>query len=206
MWALFSHKHQVGQETVYRKKKQKNIQKERHNQQLLHPLEFSWKAPASHIFRKGQSTMPQSKGRVCTKVTPQFSTSRKQWPFLRAAQGGKYYLVDKTKECYHLLFSPSLYLNCRIDLTSPHHEKNKTKIITIYRENKFLSHSLYNWAYTLFTARSLIQKKKNITQLQKQISITRLPFSENKPLQKQWLQGWRQSVVRLSRSVHSLSK
>lgn len=34
--------------------------------------------------------------------------------------------------------------------TFPHTKKRKK--IAIYRENKILSHGLYNWAYTLFTA------------------------------------------------------
>lgn len=53
--------------------------------------------------------------------------------------------------------SCSFQLNCRIVSPSPFQEKEK---IAIYRENKILSHGLYNWAYTLFTAQSLIQNKK----------------------------------------------
>lgn len=62
-------------------------------------------------------------------------------------------------------------------------KKNHKKTIAIYRENKILSRGLYNWAYTLFTAQSLIQKK-NITQSAKQMAITCPPFSADKPLQK----------------------
>lgn len=62
--------------------------------------------------------------------------------------------------------SRSFQLNCRIVSPSPLKEKEKEKI-AIYRENKILSHGLYNWAYTLFTAQSLIQKKRNSLSQQK---------------------------------------
>lgn len=82
--------------------------------------------------------------------------------------------------------SRSLQLNCRI--VSPFPIPRKRKNSYIHRENKILSHGLYNWAYTLFTVQSLIQIKKEknkFTPLAKLIAITRLPISADKPLQKQ---------------------
>ena len=95
--------------------------------------------------------------------------------------------------------SHSLQMNCETVSASPIPRKRK---IAIYRENKILSQGLYNWAYTLFTAQSRIQiqngkkwKKKNFTRSSKLLAITRLPITADKPHQKQWLQGWRQSMA-----------
>lgn len=112
--------------------------------------------------------MPQQ-GRAHTEVTHQSNISLWQQPFLSAVQFSGEIKVGQDKGMLPALgdfVSRSFQLNCRIVSPSPLKEKEKEKI-AIYRENKILSHGLYNWAYTLFTAQSLIQKKRNSLSQQK---------------------------------------
>lgn len=64
-------------------------------------------------------------------------------------------------------------------------KKNHKKTIAIYRENKILSRGLYNWAYTLFTAQSLIQKKNISLSRQNKWPSLVLPFLLISPFKKQ---------------------
>lgn len=81
--------------------------------------------------------------------------------FTSSSPSSVQFKLDKTKECYQLLgtLSCSSTGTCERQFHLPHFKKKKKKKKSIYRENKVLSHGLYNWAYTLFTAQSLIQKK-----------------------------------------------
>lgn len=54
----------------------------------------------------------------------------------------------------------SFQMNSKMASPFPKPRKSKQKRKAIYRENKILSHDLYNWAYTLFTAQKPFTKKK----------------------------------------------
>lgn len=106
-------------------------------------------------------------------------------PLSRLGGGAKYV---ETKECYQPSVTSSMAVfsyNSKMSPVTSIPRKTKTKK-AIYRENKSLSHVLYNWAYTLFTVQSQIQKqnKKKSTKSARLLAIAPSSISTDQLLEK----------------------